>query len=748
MRNELVQYKPQYIEIAITTASGTTTVTLDNTEIRGDVEYRSGRYTEIFVAPAGQTTSMAHAAGKEFRFSLRAWENVGARKKYQQIWELTQQRYSATFTFYYYQSAFTTFPDEISNFTSSDDEYETIQAAFSSAVLLLEDNFVDAIARGEGPVHPQSFEIVVREGQGDGLSLIDLPAAALSCDDMSACGGTVSINGTGSADGDGTAITTGSDVTLRWRFGSYVTADIAAGDDPALIGNWAIQSGWGSTVFENIILDNIASGTAINFELQPDALSQKTGDASITVGLTVIDDGNTSDETTCSIELVALDTIFETATTKNGAYEEELQFWGACKAIRVWDSGNNDQETLSVTTSRDAYTKTYTSGASKSTALYSSAKLRQVAIDRQNLTSFSLTTADQLEVIALSPEYVAGGPFSTDVAFTNANSNAFTSIDLSAATNAREIYLIDCDIPTGSLTLPASTALEILSIDSQPVMNSTLLSFINSNLTGLRKLRIGYDATGGALASPSFSAPNLEALTAYNANISGTVTITSTDIREINLGGNASLTAFDPSAYLQLRKLYMMDTGITSLDVTQNAALEVLYISNSITSTTVDTDNNPLLRVFSADANDNITSLDFTQNGRLQTMFLQLCDLLTSLTLPTSNNFKISTFNMNFSPINYDRVNFDWRNVPYATDVDGCTISANTCSLSAAEVNQFLVDLDSISQANDKDTNTTPRTGRSIVLTANTAPDSSSGGVDGVAAKASLISKGFSVTTD
>jgi hypothetical protein len=170
-------------------------------------------------------------------------------------------------------------------------------------VLLLEDNFVDAIARGEGPVHPQAFEIVVREGQGDGLSLIDLPAASLSCDDMGACGGTVSINGTGSADGDGTTITTGSDVTLRWRFGSYVTADIAAGDDPALIGNWTIQSGWGSTVFENIILDNIASGTAINFELQPDALSQKTGDASITVGLTVIDDGNTSDETPARLSL-------------------------------------------------------------------------------------------------------------------------------------------------------------------------------------------------------------------------------------------------------------------------------------------------------------------------------------------------------------------------------------------------------------------------------------------------------------
>lgn len=748
MRNEIVQYKAQYVEVAITTASGTTTITFDNTEIRGDVEYKSGRYTEIFVAPAGQTTGMAHAGGREFRFSLRAWESIPTRKKYQRLWELTQERYSATFTLYYYQSVFSSFPDAIANIASSDDQYQTIAAQFTSAVFLLEDNLVDATARGEGPLFPQPFEVVVREGAGAGLSLIDLPFATTACDDMTACGGTITLNATGSTEADGTVITTSSTATMRWRFGGYVTADIAAGDDPTDIANWSIQSGWGATLFENIIVNNIASGTAINFELQADGLSAYTGGAPLTVGVTVVDGADTSDESTCSITLVGLDTIYLTTTTKSSTYTENLRFWESCKAVRSWDSANNDYETLTVGTTLTAYTKFYPTGASKNTGLYSTAKLREVSIDRQLLSAFTLSTASQLEIIALSPKYTPDSGGFIDQAFSDANSNQFSTLDLSAATNAREIYAVGCGLAAGSLTLPSSSTVEVLSIDSQPVMNSTLFTSINTNLTGLRKLRIGNDNSSGALSSPTFSAAGLQELQAYNANISGTVTITNTDVRIVNLGNNSGITAFDPSLYLQIKKLYLMDTGITTLDVTNNSTLTVLYISNSITDLTVDTSGNPLLVTFSADSNTTITSLDFTNNTRLQVLFLQVCTALTSITLPTSNDFKITTFNMNFSPINYDRVNFDWRNVPFATDANGCTIQANTCSLSAAEVNQFLVDLDSISQTNDKATNTTPRTGRSIDLTTNTAPDSTSGGVDGVAAKASLVAKGFTVLTD
>ena len=60
--------------------------------------------------------------------------------------------------------------------------------------------------------------------------------------------------------------------------------------------------------------------------------------------------------------------------------------------------------------------------------------------------------------------------------------------------------------------------------------------------------------------------------------------------------------------------------------------------------------------------------------------------------------------------------------------------------MNASEVNRILTELD---------TNATNSfTGRSINLSGtNAAPDTTSGGLDGSAAKTSLIGKGFSVTT-
>ena len=82
----------------------------------------------------------------------------------------------------------------------------------------------------------------------------------------------------------------------------------------------------------------------------------------------------------------------------------------------------------------------------------------------------------------------------------------------------------------------------------------------------------------------------------------------------------------------------------------------------------------------------------------------------------------------------------NFNDVPNATEINNSSIFLHNCSLDVVNVNKILVDLDTNS--------TNSFTGRSINLSGNTAPDGSSGGFDGLTAKANLISKGFTVTTD
>lgn len=60
--------------------------------------------------------------------------------------------------------------------------------------------------------------------------------------------------------------------------------------------------------------------------------------------------------------------------------------------------------------------------------------------------------------------------------------------------------------------------------------------------------------------------------------------------------------------------------------------------------------------------------------------------------------------------------------------------------MTAAEVNKILVDIDTISDS--------VSTGRTLQIHGtNAAPDSTSGGYDGITAKNNLITKGWTVTT-
>ena len=110
---------------------------------------------------------------------------------------------------------------------------------------------------------------------------------------------------------------------------------------------------------------------------------------------------------------------------------------------------------------------------------------------------------------------------------------------------------------------------------------------------------------------------------------------------------------------------------------------------------------------------------------------------LKDLTLPSSGE-AFSLFDVSkCSLINY----FDLTPLIHITEINNVIIDFTDCSLSAASMNQFLTDIDSISSGFN--------TGRQILMAGtNSAPDTTSGGFNGAVAKANLISKSFSVITN
>jgi len=109
---------------------------------------------------------------------------------------------------------------------------------------------------------------------------------------------------------------------------------------------------------------------------------------------------------------------------------------------------------------------------------------------------------------------------------------------------------------------------------------------------------------------------------------------------------------------------------------------------------------------------------------------------LTSIVVPASTQ----TFSL-FTFYDCDVAFFDLTPLTNLTEATSVYINLGNNSLTAAEVNQFLVDLDSMS-TNGFATRTIKIDGT------NAAPDGSSGGYDGTTAKASLVAKTFTVTTN
>lgn len=735
MRNDVVIYKADYVEIAITTAAGTTNLSFDNNQIRSRVEYRTGKHTIPFVSPDGSTSSLAANSGREFRFLLRIMEDEQSRYTWQQLVELTQGRYSATFTLNYFPSIFSTF-DSI--YTAN---MQSVAATLSNAVFEIKDHFADKIARGEANEHPNEVEVIVREGAG--LSLIQLPMSALSIGSQAPCA-SVTFSGAGSATVAGatiTAATTG--VLMQWEFGSFATAQIAPGDDATAIANWIYVSGsWSATEFETRIVDNIdAGGTGISFSLGVLAMAYHgghTGSSGVTIGLTIVEGSDSSSKETANLTLDRYDYIFgifQTLPSAPHTLDMALRWWSVCRALYAWGSGASEEKDTVTTLTNNQHS--FASSGGKASFVYSNIDVREIVIPREYITSFTPNNCANVEILALSEQFTpnTGGYYRTT--YSNADDNDLPNLNVSSMSNLRELYAIACDIQQNTLLFGTHNNLEILSIDHQPVLTSSLLTEINT-FSNLKKLRIGNDAGSGAISNPTISLSNLEELSATFCNWSGTLTMNTPNIKVFRIDDNAGLTTLAASStFRSLEIASALNTSLALFVFNQAGVKEIglpavgtLFFFNLMTD----------LEKVEIENNSSITALDCVQHATVKYVRIDSCSNLTQCRLnitsaPVMEHFEISSCNWDYTnSLNY------LNQLTSMTDVNNCTIILTNNGLTAAEVNLVLVHLDSISSGG--------YTGRSIDITTNTAPDTTSGGNNGVAAVASLQAKGFTVTTD
>ena len=216
----------------------------------------------------------------------------------------------------------------------------------------------------------------------------------------------------------------------------------------------------------------------------------------------------------------------------------------------------------------------------------------------------------------------------------------------------------------------------------------------------------------------------------------------------ILLNSNFNLTSVTlPSSYTGTLGSFSVDT----CDITGTLDLSVFDAFSSDAILTFSTNSNLTGITFASSVTGVIRSLSIQETGITGTLDLSMFDsfttsasiyiednsAITSIPLASSISGKFSRWQFNTMP---SIPLISPTKFPTMTDRNDCLVGVQDNSWTAAEVNEFLVRIDNISSSG--------YTGRQITISGtNAAPDSSSGGYDGLAAKASLITKGFIVGT-
>ncbi len=262
---------------------------------------------------------------------------------------------------------------------------------------------------------------------------------------------------------------------------------------------------------------------------------------------------------------------------------------------------------------------------------------------------------------------------------------------------------------------------------NEKIYNNTSFTTSETNDGTLRKVSLRFRKGG------------LESLTGYNNGIVGLM-----DLREVNsydgvaFHTNPLMTEilFHPfQGSITTFSLYQ--TGLINLDISMLTGLSAsvyLYLNPDLVNINFPNSSNTITALYIAFCNI-LPSIDLSGltglSGELQ---FHTNPLLTNIIHPATLN-TIPFYFAHGCNLGY----IDFTPMSNMTNVNNCIIQLQNNAMTTAEVNHILADLDSISVGG--------YTGRTInIAGTNSAPDGSSGGYNGTAAVASLVSKGFTVT--
>jgi len=311
------------------------------------------------------------------------------------------------------------------------------------------------------------------------------------------------------------------------------------------------------------------------------------------------------------------------------------------------------------------------------------------------------------------------------------------------------------DFLVGALDISLFTSLTTLNVS-----NNNLTSIVNPTISGAFT---NYNIDDNSITELDVSMMNLSG--SFRARSNGITTLTlptnsnvftyfgvntnnftSLDLRGLTgLGGqlfgflspNLETVLFPESSqtWSQINFRTCKLTGVLDLSPLDNLAnLTIFYGNSFLTGVINPTTSSPITQYYFYSCGLTGT-LDVSGLTGLSDNFrAYLNDALTSVAFPPTTNIFNSIW-LNDCDLGY----IDFTVMTNCIDINDATIRLQGNLMTAAEVNQILVDIDSITDG--------LYTGRSINISGdNAAPDSSSGGFDGDAAIVSLATKNITVT--
>ncbi|MBU2926970.1 T9SS type A sorting domain-containing protein [Winogradskyella psychrotolerans] len=297
--------------------------------------------------------------------------------------------------------------------------------------------------------------------------------------------------------------------------------------------------------------------------------------------------------------------------------------------------------------------------------------LEKIAFNENNLTSLDVsnnTALIQLLVTNndLTELNVANGNNSNITYFNVINNNDLTCIQIDAGfdpeaaggwtKNSYTDYSEDCSIviPEPTTYVPDDN-FEQYCIDSgwDDVLDDYVLT---ANINGIVNINIANKGIADLTGIEDFVALKiltceyndittldlsnntaLERLRSSNNNITTIDISNNTALIELNLGGNA-LTTIDVTNNTALTEFLISSNGLTTLDVSNNTALtEFRCGSNNVT--TLNVSNNTALTIINC-GNNNLTTLDVSNNTALESLY---CGNNSLTNLDLSNNSVLNT---------------------------------------------------------------------------------------------------------